>query len=493
MATASFQGALLDLGRRHALLAPGDAGYEAYTRDVVLAGHPDAVARPRTEAEIADILAHAHAHRIPVTAAGGQTSLTGSSVATEGILLATEGMGRILDVGRDPETGGMVAVGEPGIFLGEMQRTLAAEGWLYPPDPTSRNEARLGATVATNATGEDTLLYGPTRRWIRELRFVRADGSIGTLRRPAGHRPPEEKATAGYYDASAPIDFLIGSEGTLAVLTRVTVDLVPVPPGLFSGLAFFPTTRSALEFVVAARRSASVRPRALEFMDRGSLDLAAENDEGITWPEATRAAVAFKQEVVDPAQRDRLLAAWLELVETALRSAGNPALADEVLLLESARDRERLRAFRHRIPARLNETVEGYRPDGGGKVGTDWWVPVQHLPDFVERWRGRCAEAGVRAVFYGHAGNGHPHVNFLPRNGKEKSVALGLVLAMCREAVSLGGGVAGEHGLGKLKRGLLAVQYSQERIEAMRDIKREWDPRWILGRGNILEPGDPPA
>lgn len=488
MAATSFWGALDALGHRHALLRPADAGYEAYTGDVVLTGHPDAVARPRSEAEIADLLARAHADRIPVTPAGGQTSLTGSSVATEGILLATEGMARILDIGTDPETGNAVAVAEPGIFLGQMQAALADLGWLYPPDPTSRNEARLGATVATNATGEDTLLYGPTRRWIRELRFVRADGSTGTLRRPPGHRPPEEKATAGYYDAVHPIDLLIGSEGTLAVITRITMDLVPVPAGVFSGLAFFPSTRSALEFVVAARRATTVRPRALEFMDRESLELAAENGEGIAWPAATRAAVAFKQEVRDETERERYLSAWLELVRRQLVAAGDPGLEDEVLLLESRRDRERLRTFRHRIPARLNEIVNGYRPAGGGKVGTDWWVPVQHLPGFVEHWRGRVAEAGARAVFYGHAGNGHPHVNFLPRDTGEKAAALSLALDMCREAVALGGGVAGEHGLGKLKRHLLAVQYSEERIRAMRDIKKDWDPRWILGRGNILEP-----
>ena len=113
----------------------------------------------------------------------------GEAWRTDGLLVALEKMDRLLDIRPDPETGGMVAVAEPGIFLGDFQRALEERGWFYPPDPTSRDEAQLGATVATNATGEDTLLYGPTRRWVRELRVVTADGTRRDLRRPRESRP----------------------------------------------------------------------------------------------------------------------------------------------------------------------------------------------------------------------------------------------------------------------------------------------------------------
>jgi glycolate oxidase len=478
---------LSGLPPRVSVVRPDDPGYSAYRRDVVLEGHPDAVLRPRSEAETKDVLRWAGGAGIPVTAAGGQTSLTGSSVALDGILLATEKMDRFLDLVPDPATGVMTAIAEPGIFLGDFKRILEREGWLYPPDPTSENEARLGATVATNATGEDTLRYGPTRRWIRELRVVKADGEAVTLRRSPGNRPPEEKATAGYYPAREPIDLVIGSEGTLGIVTRVTVDLVPLPPGMFAGAAFFPTLDAALRFVVSARRSERVVPRALELLDRGSLDLVEGNPEGIAWPEGTGGAILFKQEFRDEAERDRFLEGWLSLIEGAL-PAGAGEYLDRVLFFESGKDRRRLREFRHRVPARLNECVEGFREAGGGKLGTDWWVPYERLPEFLGGWMARIAQAGLEAVAFGHVGNGHPHVNFLPRDRVRLDRARDLVPAMCREAVALGGGVAGEHGIGKIKRALLGIQHDARRIEAMRAIKSAWDPGWILAPGNLFEP-----
>jgi FAD/FMN-containing dehydrogenase len=472
------------------LLFPGDAGYSAYTSDVVLEGRPDAVIRPRSEKEIVRILAEAHRHRLPVTVAGGQTSLTGSSVALEGLLLATQGMDRLLDVRRDPETGGMVAVAEPGIFLGDLERRLEAEGWFYPPDPTSRNEACLGATVATNATGEDTLLYGPTRRWVRELRVVCADGTPRVLRRSPASHPAEEKATAGYYLAGEEIDWLIGSEGTLAVITQVTVDLLPRPADLLAGLAFFPSRRVALEFVVAARQTRGIVPRALELIDRRCVDLLQGRTENIAWPDRAQAAIVFKQEFSGEREREERLLAWSSLMQRHLETGGAANLADRTLVFEGRADLERLRVFRHRIPSAINETLEPFRERGGAKVATDWWVPYGLLPDFLERWDRAIADSGLTAFTFGHVGNGHPHVNFLCHDGAETARARALVLGMCREAVAAGGGVAGEHGLGKLKRDLLAVQCSPTAIQAMREVKRAWDPENILGRGNLFPDED---
>lgn len=477
------------LGERQPLLRPGDPGYTAYTADVVLEGAPDAVVRPRTEADVIEVLRFAHGNAIPVTAAGGQTSVTGSSVADGGILLATEKMDRILDIGTHPATGRPVAVAEPGIFLGDFQRALEDAGWFYPPDPTSRNEARLGATVATNATGEDTLLYGPTRVWIRELRVVRADGTVQTLTRAPDDHPSAEKGGAGYtLDAPGEIDHVIGSEGTLAVVTRVTVDLIPKPPACLAGVAFFPGLESALAFVVAARRAAELRPRALELLDAGSLALVRANDEGFRWPEAAGAAVVFKQEYADAKDRDRMVSGWLALLEGVLKDAGAAGWADHVLVVEDTAGLERLRAFRHRVPASVNERVQTLKSRGGGKVATDWWVPVERIPRFLPDWMRRVAEAGLDALAFGHIGNGHPHVNFFPVSAAETERARALVREMCREAVALGGGVAGEHGLGKIKRDLLAIQHPRERIQAMIDMKRTWDPRWILGPGNLFDP-----
>jgi len=483
--------ALDALGAGLSVLRPADPGYSAYTSDVVLQGHPDAVLRPNRETEIAKALAEAHRHRIPVTPAGGRTSLTGSSVALSGWLLATEGMSRFLDLRRDPITQTMVAVAEPGIFLGDLQREVERQGWFYPPDPTSRNEACLGATVATNATGEDTLRYGPTRRWVRELSVVTADGSPRRIRRSPTSHPSEEKATAGYYLSGEEIDLVIGSEGTLAVITEITVDLLPRPMGVFAGMAFFPSLRSALDFVVRARESSDISPRALELVDVASVQLLGDRTEDIVWPTGARAAIVFKQEFGDDRERDHRLAAWSGLISSHLESDEALRLAEDTVIFETSADLERLRAFRHRIPSAINEAIEPYRSEGGGKMGTDWWVPYRALPAFMDRWEAAVGECGLPTFVFGHVGNGHPHVNFFCRNRVETDRARALVVAMCRDAVREGGGVAGEHGLGKLKRDLLALQWPPETIDRMREVKRTWDPRGILGRGNVFPEEDP--
>ena len=118
-------------------------------------------------------------------------------------------------------------------------------------------------------------------------------------------------------------------------------------------------------------------------------------------------------------------------------------------------------------------------------MGTDWWVPYPRIPDMLESWRRKLETSGLATVMFGHIGNGHPHVNMLAKTGRETELAQGIVLDMCREAVSLGGGVAGEHGLGKLKHQLLPIQYPNG-LDRLREIKREWDVNWILGRGNLF-------
>ena len=477
-----------ELGPNLSVLRPGDAGYSAYTSDVVLDGRPDAVLRPRTEAEVVQGLESAYRHRIPVTPAGGHTSLTGSSVALDGWLLDTQRMNKLLDMRRDPETGGMVAVAEPGLLLGDLQREVEQRNWFYPPDPTSRNEACLGATVATNATGEDTLLYGPTRRWVRELTVIRPDGTQRVLRRPAQSRPREEKATAGYYMNGEEIDLVIGSEGTLGVITRVTVDLIPRPWGVSAGMAFFASRRAALEFVVKAREGAHIVPRALELIDRASWELLQDRTLGIGWPALAQAAIVFKQEWQSASDREARLLAWSSLIEG--QAGTPPALAEATLFFEGPVDMERLRAVRHLVPSTLNERLRPYREQGGAKVATDWWVPYSRLPDFLDRWDRAATEAGIPTFVFGHVGNGHPHVNFLCRNALETERARAMVLEMCREAVQAGGGVAGEHGLGKLKRDLLAVQCDSETIARMRQVKRAWDPLGILGKGNVFPEED---
>ena len=439
--------------------------------------------RPAGVEEIQSVLAYAWEHGVPVTVAGGLSGLAGGAVAEGGILLTTAKLKNPLQVEVVDSDRARVRAGV-GWLLGDLQREVEKAGWLYPPDPTSRNEAFLGGTLATNATGEDTLLYGPTRRWVEALEVVAADGKRHTVTRER-EAPREEKATAGYFLGGEPIDWFIGSEGTLGVITEAVLRLCRIPSRVFSGLAFFPTLSAGLDFVVRARDDSAVTPRALELMDGPALELVSDNPEGVKWPSGTAAAVLFRQESPDGSD---LLESWLRVVSEA--ADGRDEWTDAVLLFETRRDQERLREFRHRIPAALQEKAAKLRDQGGAKVGTDWWVPYRSLPGMLGRWVSRLQEEEKLDTFvFGHAGNGHPHVNMMAQNRDQTGRARELVLSMCREAVELGGGVAGEHGLGKLKRDLLEIQYPGG-TAAMKDLKRQWDPRWILGRGNIVPSED---
>ncbi len=464
------------------ILRKGDDRISAYRSDTMLTGNPDAVVRPGTTKECAEILSYCHAQRIPVTVCGSRTSMTGSSVAESGLVLSIEKMNTVRDVG--VWHGRPVAIAGPGIILGEFQRAVDAAHFFYPPSPTSRNEAMLGATIATNATGDNTYKYGPTRRYVRELTVLLSDGSERIIRRPDDHVVTEQKNTAGYYLHGDEIDYFIGSEGTLGLITEVTVDLLSQPHPQFGLFIFFPTNTSALDAIVAIDADARVRPSALEFVDGNALAIMATHPEFPGVPDGAGAALIVYQEYAEE-MRDPLMNAWFEIL-----SAQHPqmaALLDHTIVSTQPADEARLRAWRHHIPARVNELGQQFsRESGGGKVGSDWWVPLPRMRAMMDFMYVRSEQLHIPFLAFAHLGNGHPHVNYLCRTPDEIARAKSVLIECCHQAVRLGGGVAGEHGLGKLKRDLLAIQYPSAMIEKMYALKNHYDPHWILGRGNIL-------
>ncbi len=474
---------LSSLSLKGQALYRGDEAISSYQGDVVLTGDPDVVVRARDTQEVAEILAYAHAHSIPVTFMGGQSGLTGACAATSGIVIATEKLDKIKDIGS--RNGQAFAIAEPGIFLGELKSQVAEEKLFYPPDPTSYREARLGGTIATNATGEDTLLYGPTRRYIRGLKVVQADGTIQEFERPLDDRPPLEKGTAGYTRSDPPIDLFIGSEGTLGYVAEVTVDLLEQPHEHWAAIAFFPSLETALNFVVSSLKSEAVKPRALELMDRRSLDYFKTAQDVPTLANQAQAAIYWKQEYANVEEQAQGQEAWYQLYNQV---CGNEALSgDCIWIAESPSKQDLFRRWRHHIPSTINEEVHHYREVGGGKVSTDWWVPPEHIQEALAVAIKESQQLGLEPIIFGHIGNGHPHINYLACNDDEKAKGMQLIAKQCQRAVEWGGGVAGEHGLGKIHRDLLAVQHSKKVIDQMIAIKRHWDPNWILGRGTLFE------
>jgi FAD/FMN-containing dehydrogenase len=431
---------------------------------------PDGVARPTSADEVAALLAEAASAGTPVTAAGGQTCTTAASISDRGILLSLRAMQRVIDI--DPVA--RTARVEPGVLVGELKRACAARGLLLPPDPTSEEECTLGGAVACNASGARSLRYGPTRPHVRALRVALADGSIAELRRTA-----LEKNTVGYAMAHDPVDWFVGSEGTLGVVVEVELGLLPLPEQVV-GLAIpFAAEQDCLRFVVAARESAVVHARCIEFFDGLAFDIAREAEGSRDWAAGARALVYVEE--VPPPGVEPALDEWLALAE------GHGAAVDDVRVYEGETALREARRVRHAVPAHMNERGAARRAHGGRKVSTDWAVPYERLGHMIGRARALADEAGVpQAVTYGHAGNGHPHQNFIAHDAGELARIERVVEATLREVIALGGTVAAEHGIGKLKRKWLPLQMSPLQVRAMQAVKRELDPGGILAPGNVL-------
>jgi FAD/FMN-containing dehydrogenase len=431
---------------------------------------PDAVARPASERDVIDLLRSARTDGGAVTPAGGQTSTTGASITDRGVLLSLRGLTEVGEVNRERLT---IRV-QAGVNLGDLKRRLASEGLLLAPDPTSEDDVTIGGAIACNASGARSLLYGATRPHVSGLRVALADGSVHELRRTR-----LEKNTVGYAPVHEPVDWFIGSEGTLGVILEAELSLLPLPATV-AGLAIpFAREADALDFVVAARTSTGVSARCLEFFDTVALAVArsAEGDE--RWAAGAGALVYVEQAVA--AGSEVPLDEWLALGQEF------GAAEDDVSVYEGDAALRDARRIRHSVPATMNERGARSRSAGGRKVSTDWAVPFRQLKEAISAARRFASEASIeQAVIYGHAGNGHPHQNFIARDATELARIEHVVDATLRHVVALGGTVAAEHGIGKIKRRWLSLQLTPLQLSVMGAIKCELDPGALLAPGNLF-------
>jgi FAD/FMN-containing dehydrogenase len=431
---------------------------------------PEAVARATSESDVVEILRNAVADRMAVTPAGGQTSTTGSSITDKGIVLSLRPMDRIIDIDVARRTARVQA----GVIVADLVRAAAAHNLLFAPDPTSEAEATVGGAVACNASGARTLMYGPTRSHVRALKVALVTGDVVELRRP----PTLEKNTVGYALAHDPVDWFIGSEGTLGVVLEAEFALLDKPEQVM-GLAMpFPTEERALAFVVAARESVEVRARCLEYFDERTA--AIYQSSGMAALDATSSPIVYAEQSFR-GDEDPPFEPWLELAERfGAHDADIRAYVDEAALREARRQR-------HSIPTSMNERGTRNRATGGRKVSTDWAVPYARLAEAVAFCRAAADAHGAPQPFvFGHAGNGHPHTNFHGRDPEEVKHFEDIVEETLRKVFSMGGTVAAEHGIGKIKRRWLPLQLSPLQISMMRAVKRELDPLGLLAPGNVL-------
>jgi glycolate oxidase len=419
---------------------------------------PDAVVRARTADDVQAVMRACSAHQVFVTPRAGGTGRTGGAVPVEGgIVLAFEGMNRILEIhGED-----LVAVVEPGVILGKLHEAVEAQGLFYGPDPNSLGSCALGGNLAENAGGPRAFKYGVTRDWALGLEVVTADGQKLQL----GKRTV--KGVTGY-DLAA---LMVGSEGTLAVITQATLKLIPKPENVVTLLALLPDAHAAA-VAVNALLAQRIVPRCLELLDSYTLALVRP-EVALNIPEQAGAALLVEIDG-DEQHCDR-----------ALERAGNAMLsaqALEVLVARHGGEREKLWAARRELSRAL-------RRSSTFKLAEDVVVPRSQIVTLLERCRRISERERVPMPTYGHAGDGNLHVNFLWNNAEDEPRVKVAIEALFREVVALRGTLTGEHGVGTLKAPYLHLEQSAELIAWQKRVKATFDPKGVLNPGKIFSPG----
>lgn len=472
-------------------------------------GHAEKLFIPETVEEIQQILREAYAAGMPVTVSGARTGTVGGAVPFGGYVISMERLNRIKSI--DKET--MHAVVEAGVILRDLQKAVEAEGLFYPPDPTEWS-CQIGGTVATNASGSRSFRYGATRGYVQGLNIALADGDVLKISRgtaiskngetikfltgsdrticvkpPTYKRPNVRKNVSGYFNARPvdAIDFFIGSEGTLGIITEIELSLLPRPEGFFSGIVFFEREGDLLAFVDEAKRlsfaSRQARQTAhvpnvdaslLEYFDDAALKFISEKFPEV--PTGMAGAIFFEQETTVETE-DAVFEVWNELLEK------HGAAIDRSWFATNANDQEKMREFRHALPVSVNEFIARHKQR---KVGTDMAVPDDKFPGFLKFYKDVLNSSGIDYVIFGHIGDCHLHANLLPKNDDEAGRARHIYGRCIAQAVMLGGCVSAEHGIGKLKAKYLNVMLGERYLNEMIEIKQAFDPKGILGRGNMF-------
>ena len=459
---------------------PVQPDYSDYLQDESrLRGEADGIAFPETEEEIRSLLADG----APVTLQGARTGIAGGAVPLSGRIINLSRMNR----SGEPENG-LLRAG-PGALLRDVKKKLEGTGLFFPPDPTE-DTASLGGMAACNASGARSFQYGPTRRHIEALRMMFADGSVREIRRGEpvpqdiplpSFRTPGVKSAAGYYMAD-PMDFLdllIGSEGTLGIITGLTLKLLPAPDAIWGLTAFLPSEKAALDFTQALRTRTS--PAAIEFFDFNALNLLRKTPDLPPLPPEFHTAVYAEFHGPEGAVESAV-------TEAAEIMAGCGADPDAAWVAADAAERERMRLFRHALPEEVNRLIAERKRDDPGltKLGTDMSVPDGRLEDIMALYRQGLEREHLEHVLFGHIGNNHLHVNILPRSREEYERGKALYFEWAAEVVRMGGSVAAEHGIGKLKRDFLRQMFGEDGIAQMRALKAHFDPGGILNPGNLF-------
>jgi glycolate oxidase len=436
------------------------ASLEAYGADALKRGHPaDAVVLPEGADQIAAIVKLCAANGVPFVPRGGGTGYTGGSVPSHGgVVISLERMNRILEIDED----NLVAVVEPNVVNGDLQAAVEKLGLFYPPDPASMKTSVIGGNVAECAGGPRAFKYGTTKQYVLGLQAVLPGGDIINV----GGKVV--KNVVGY-DLT---HLLVGSEGTLAIITRIILRLIPKPPARATLRATFATIDGAARAVTNVIR-ARVVPAALELIDGDSLEAVAAYLKGDRLaPPGTGALLLLEVDGIAEAVAEEARRA-----EQACLDAG----ATEILRARDDAEREEL----WRVRRELSFSLKTITPI---KFNHDVVVPKGRIPQLFELVGRLKRDYRLRIPSFGHAGDGNIHVNIMvtPGDDDEMRRAHEAERVLFEGVVALEGSISGEHGIGFAKAKYLPIELSAETIAAMKRVKAAFDPDGLLNPGKIF-------
>lgn len=422
---------------------------------------PSAVLKPTSVEEVSKIMSYCYEYEIPVTPAGARTGLSGGALPSHsGILISMERFNRILEI---DENNHQVTT-EPGVITQVLQDAVKEKGLFYPPDPASRGSCFIGGNVSENSGGPKAVKYGVTKDYVLNLEVVLPNGEViwtgaNVLKNATGYNLTQ---------------LIVGSEGTLGIITKIVMKLIPHPTNDLLMLVPFFDAQKACE-AVAAIFKAGITPSGLEFMERDALIWTKDfiGESSIPIAENHQAHLLIE---VDGFQEDQLMQecekilAVLENFET-----------DEILFADSEAQKNTLWSLRRKV----GEAVKSqsiYKEE-------DTVVPRFELPKLLFHVKEIGKKYGFHSVCYGHAGDGNLHVNIIKGELSDEKWENELPIAireLFNEVVKLGGTISGEHGIGLVQKPFMDIAFPEVTLNLMREIKRVFDPKGILNPGKIF-------
>ncbi len=418
---------------------------------------------PESTPHVSEIMKIASRERIPVTPRGAGTGLSGGALPVHGgIVMSFEKMNKIIEI----DEANLTVTTEPGVVTAEISRAAAARGLLYAGDPCSGDASFIGGNIAENAGGNKVIKYGATGAQVLALECVLADGSVTWF---GGKR---RKDVTG-------LDFvhlLCGSEGTLAVVTKAVLKLMPMPRYAVDLLAAFPDAKTAIDFVPKIIKEGGLIPASVEFIDKKALQIVARylNTEVPAGDAGAALIIQLEDNDGDVIERQ------YEEIGKLSKKHG----AYEVYVADTRSTKERVWQARKNVPEAVASVYKRYTKE-------DLVVPTASVPELLELLRGTAEADGLEAIVYGHAGDGNMHCTIISPDCADWHERLHKAqIEIYEKLLKMGGTLSGEHGIGYKRRGYMKYFLDEAQLELIKRVKLAFDPQNILNPGKIVDWGD---